>query len=514
MKIRSKKKKYSESESESSEGSSVESFSSSSSDSESSVSSGYSSKKRKLKCRSDNRKNRKEKEKRDFEVPASDDDEKNVLKRKNRKSRKSDSDSDEPQTKLEKHKIKEKESRKRDVSSDIEKEKSKRHKQKHRLKEDKEQKDKESDDKNSQYDKHKHSEIEEKSKYYEYKKETKEVSRNYGNEQFRKDKGNMKDSDSKREKEEERRLREESRRDRGRDSRREIEDGRRDRDSRDEKRREREKEQNRYQNRYSADNVDKRRNEGNTIEDERWKHDGYEKHYGKSNRNRSPGRQRRRSPKFIRNNERRSRSKSFDHANAKWGKEGDSKTIQKDKIKPVEKQKPNFALSGKLTEETNTYRGVVIKYSEPPEARKPKRRWRLYPFKGEKALQTLYIHRESAYLIGRDRKVVDLPVDHPSCSKQHAVLQYRLVPFTRDDGSSGKRVRPYLIDLESANGTYINNKKIEPKKYIELLEKDVIKFGFSSREYVLLHENSKDEGLDDDVKQEEEEVAVKEEPDN
>ena len=132
---------------------------------------------------------------------------------------------------------------------------------------------------------------------------------------------------------------------------------------------------------------------------------------------------------------RRSRSGSFDHSNAKWGKSGDGKSDKKD---PKEKEKPSFALSGKLTEETNTYRGVVIKYSEPPEARKPKRRWRLYPFKGEKALQTLYIHRESAYLIGRDRKVVDLPVDHPSCSKQHAALQYRLVPFTRDDGSTGR----------------------------------------------------------------------------
>ncbi|KAL1489267.1 hypothetical protein ABEB36_014200 [Hypothenemus hampei] len=206
------------------------------------------------------------------------------------------------------------------------------------------------------------------------------------------------------------------------------------------------------------------------------------------------------------NRRRRSRSKSFDHANAKWGK-SDQQTDQKKKDQE-NKAKPNFSLSGKLTEETNTYRGVVIKYSEPPEARKPKRRWRLYPFKGDKALQTLYIHRESGYLIGRDRKVVDIAVDHPSCSKQHAALQYRLVPFTRDDGSAGKRVRPYLIDLDSANGTFINNKKIEPKKYVELLERDVIKFGFSSREYVLLHENSKDEALDDDVKGEDE---VKEE---
>lgn len=77
-------------------------------------------------------------------------------------------------------------------------------------------------------------------------------------------------------------------------------------------------------------------------------------------------------------------------------------------------------------------------------------------------------------------------------------------------GLLGKRVRPYLIDLNSANGTYINNKRIEPSKYVELLEKDVIKFGYSSREYVLLHENSKDETQDDDVKQEDE-VAVKKE---
>jgi smad nuclear-interacting protein 1 len=49
-----------------------------------------------------------------------------------------------------------------------------------------------------------------------------------------------------------------------------------------------------------------------------------------------------------------------------------------------------------------------------------------------------------------------------------------------------------LIDLESTNGTFINNQKIEPARYWELKEKDMIKFGFSSREYILLHENSED----------------------
>ncbi|XP_061573258.1 smad nuclear-interacting protein 1 [Cololabis saira] len=176
----------------------------------------------------------------------------------------------------------------------------------------------------------------------------------------------------------------------------------------------------------------------------------------------------------------------------------------------VEKEMPNFELSGALTEDTNTFRGVVIKYNEPPEARIPKRRWRLYPFKNDEPLPVMYIHRQSAYLMGRQRKIADIPIDHPSCSKQHAVFQYRLVGYTRADGTSGRRVRPYIIDLGSGNGTYLNNQRIEAQRYYELKEKDVLKFGFSSREYVLLHEFSdtsevdvkpededEDEGLDE-----------------
>lgn len=92
---------------------------------------------------------------------------------------------------------------------------------------------------------------------------------------------------------------------------------------------------------------------------------------------------------------------------------------------PAEKEMPNFELSGALTEDTNTFRGVVIKYNEPPEARIPKRRWRLYPFKNDEPLPVMYIHRQSAYLLGRQRRIADIPIDHPSCSKQHAVFQYR-----------------------------------------------------------------------------------------
>ncbi|XP_008569696.1 PREDICTED: smad nuclear-interacting protein 1-like [Galeopterus variegatus] len=161
----------------------------------------------------------------------------------------------------------------------------------------------------------------------------------------------------------------------------------------------------------------------------------------------------------------------------------------KEKEVPTE-EKPRSELSGALLEDTNTFRGVVIKYSEPPEARIPKRRWRLYPFKHDEVLPVLCVHRQSAYLLGRHRRVADIPLDHPSCSKQHAVFQCRLVHYTRADGTAGWGVKPYIIDLGSGNGTFLNNKRIEPQRYYELKEKDVLRFGFSSREYVLLHESS------------------------
>lgn len=48
---------------------------------------------------------------------------------------------------------------------------------------------------------------------------------------------------------------------------------------------------------------------------------------------------------------------------------------------------------------------------------------------------TLHIHRQSAYLVGREKRVADIVVDHPSCSKQHAVVQFRL--FERIDEKEG-----------------------------------------------------------------------------
>lgn len=66
--------------------------------------------------------------------------------------------------------------------------------------------------------------------------------------------------------------------------------------------------------------------------------------------------------------------------------------------------------------------------------------------------------------------------------------------------------RPFVIDLESTNGTMVNNEQIPVSRYYELKASDgrlgplavgmhlipslVLKFGQSTREYVLLQEDT------------------------
>lgn len=129
-------------------------------------------------------------------------------------------------------------------------------------------------------------------------------------------------------------------------------------------------------------------------------------------------------------------------------------------------------------------------------------------------------------------------MDHPSASKQHAVLQFRQVTERNEFGDTKSLTkcapllplclararsdcvrprRPFLIDLDSANGTMVNDEAVPASRFYELRSGDgallrcpgksvtcapllavltplsraacpVLKFAFSSREYVLLVE--------------------------
>lgn len=159
--------------------------------------------------------------------------------------------------------------------------------------------------------------------------------------------------------------------------------------------------------------------------------------------------------------------------------------------KPVEK--PNFGNTGLLAAASNTVTQadgstVTLKYHEPPEARKPSPRdiWKLFVFKSAEIIDTIELSTRSCWLIGRDTGVVDLLAEHPSISKQHAVIQFRYTEKRNEYGDKIGRVKPYLIDLESGNGTLLNNDKVPESRYLELRDKDMIQFGSSTREYVLM----------------------------
>merc|ERR1712196_717604 len=78
------------------------------------------------------------------------------------------------------------------------------------------------------------------------------------------------------------------------------------------------------------------------------------------------------------------------------------------------------------------------------EGRMPTLKWRLYIYTKENGSEpkVVHIHRQKGYLFGKDRRVADIPTDHQTCSKQHAVLHYR-----QTEG----QVKPYVMDLESLN---------------------------------------------------------------
>ncbi|PFH32765.1 FHA domain-containing protein [Besnoitia besnoiti] len=173
---------------------------------------------------------------------------------------------------------------------------------------------------------------------------------------------------------------------------------------------------------------------------------------------------------------------------SRYGRDGSKDEEQR----PV--LKPNFEPSGLLKEEQgeNLKNGVTLKHTEPADAAMPTKKWRLYMFKKDRTKpaadaatqepdKTLHIHRRSSFIFGKDTRVADILLMHPTISKQHAVLQFR-----KKLGD----VSPYIIDLESTNGTYLNGAKIETCRYYQLREQDTLRFGKSSRDFVLLHTGS------------------------
>lgn len=73
----------------------------------------------------------------------------------------------------------------------------------------------------------------------------------------------------------------------------------------------------------------------------------------------------------------------------------------------------------------------------------------------------------------------DIVLEHPTISRYHAIIQYK------SEFEHGQSPGLFLYDCGSTHGTFVNKKRVEPKVYIRIKIDYIIKFGQSTRLYIL-----------------------------
>ena len=93
--------------------------------------------------------------------------------------------------------------------------------------------------------------------------------------------------------------------------------------------------------------------------------------------------------------------------------------------------------------------------------------------------------------------ICDIPLEHPSISRYHAVLQYRPsdAPNATQDEERGEgsllslhapnETGFYVYDLNSTHGSFLNKSKLQPRVYYRVRVGQMVRFGGSSRLFVL-----------------------------
>ncbi|KAK9833306.1 hypothetical protein WJX81_005069 [Elliptochloris bilobata] len=112
-------------------------------------------------------------------------------------------------------------------------------------------------------------------------------------------------------------------------------------------------------------------------------------------------------------------------------------------------------------------------YSEPEWSGAPQGvEYALEVMKGGQILERRDVHAKASYSFGRS-PACDFPMEHPTISRMHAVLQFR--------GADGAA---FVYDAGSVHGTFLNKRRIKARVHAPLSVGDLLKFGGSSRMYL------------------------------
>uniref|UniRef100_A0A1A8IWV0 Solute carrier family 4 (Anion exchanger), member 1, adaptor protein n=1 Tax=Nothobranchius kuhntae TaxID=321403 RepID=A0A1A8IWV0_NOTKU len=124
-----------------------------------------------------------------------------------------------------------------------------------------------------------------------------------------------------------------------------------------------------------------------------------------------------------------------------------------------------------------------LPYTEPPWGGPPSDiPYSLEILKNGTIVDTVPLTHSSYFVVGR-LPVCHVSLEHPSISRYHAVIQFR--GQSGEEGCVGEERGFYIHDLGSTHGTVVNKNKVPPKTYVRLHVGHVLKFGGSTRLFVL-----------------------------
>jgi len=113
-----------------------------------------------------------------------------------------------------------------------------------------------------------------------------------------------------------------------------------------------------------------------------------------------------------------------------------------------------------------------LNYAVPEWSAAPPDIFRFEVIKGGVMKNDIVMDGQPYCVFGRD-KISSFVIDHPHCSRQHAVVQFNA------------KGECFIFDLGSRHGTFLNNKRIEMGVFVQIYVGDKIAFGRSERGYFL-----------------------------
>ena len=135
----------------------------------------------------------------------------------------------------------------------------------------------------------------------------------------------------------------------------------------------------------------------------------------------------------------------------------------------------------------------TLPYTEPHWSGAPLEPFTLSVIKHGTVVHEINVSVKAFHVFGR-LPTCDVALEHPSISRHHAILQYR--PGNAESSSHAadhhtlfstnpKEPGFYVYDLGSTHGTFLNKTRIQPRCYYRLRVGQMVRFGGSSRLFVL-----------------------------